>query len=393
MILLVLFAFLAGIITVLSPCILPILPIILSSSVNTTGKRRPLGVVIGFVLSFTFFTLFLSTIVKLSGIPAESLRFVSIFILTIFGLSLFVPKLQLVMEQLFSKLTNLAPQGQTKHGFFGGLIIGLSLGLLWTPCVGPILASVISLALSGAVTTQAFVITFSYSLGTAIPMFIVMQAGSTALRNMPWLLQNSGKIQKAFGVFMIITAIGIFFNVDRRFQTYILATFPNYAVGLTKFEDNEAVRNQLKTMNAGDINKGNIGRPMFDLTIPVEYHAYFAIFTHGTFRVFTAPMYHNLSPEVFIQAESPNTVRVQKTGVTWDDFFKTLPFSVTKDCLTTGTQQVFCTGKNGTLSFYLNGIKDEHALDQMIKDGDRLLITFGNESEDVIKKQINMIPR
>src|SRR3990172_2038875 len=174
MILLVAFAFLAGIVTILSPCILPVLPIILSSSVDATGKRRPLGVVVGFVLSFTFFTLFLSIIVRLSGIPAESLRFLSVFILIIFGLSLFVPRIQVWMEQMFSKLSRFAPTGQTRHGFFGGLIIGLSLGLLWTPCVGPILASVISLAITGSVTFQAFIITFSYSLGTSIPMFIIM---------------------------------------------------------------------------------------------------------------------------------------------------------------------------------------------------------------------------
>ena len=115
MILLVAFAFLAGIVTILSPCILPILPIVLSSTVDTTGKRRPLGVVVGFVLSFTFFTLFLTTLVRLIGIPAESLRYLSIIILIIFGLSLFIPQIQLVIEQLFSKLTRFAPQSQTKH--------------------------------------------------------------------------------------------------------------------------------------------------------------------------------------------------------------------------------------------------------------------------------------
>ncbi|MEK7558708.1 MAG: cytochrome c biogenesis protein DipZ [Patescibacteria group bacterium] len=268
MILLVVFAFLAGVVTILSPCILPVLPIILSSSVDTTGKRRPLGVVVGFVLSFTFFTLFLSIIVRLSGIPAESLRFVSIFILIIFGLSLFVPKIQALMEKMFSNLSRFAPSGQTKHGFFGGLIIGLSLGLLWTPCVGPILASVISLAITGTVTFQAFIITLSYSLGTSIPMFIIMIGGQNILRRVPWILTNSAKIQKAFGVVMIITAIGIFFNLDRKFQTFILNTFPNYGVGLTKFEDNQMVKQKLKEINQKPMEETNIGKPMSELILP-----------------------------------------------------------------------------------------------------------------------------
>jgi cytochrome c biogenesis protein CcdA/thiol-disulfide isomerase/thioredoxin len=268
MIILIGFAFLAGVVTILSPCILPILPIILSSSTDTTGKRRPLGVVVGFVLSFTFFTLFLSTIVRLSGIPAESLRYLSVFILVIFGLSLFVPQIQLYVEQLFSKLTRFAPQGQNRHGFFGGFIIGLSLGLLWTPCVGPILASVISLALSSTVTAQAFIITLAYSIGTAIPMFIIIQAGSTALQKVPWLLQNSSKIQKTFGVLMVLTAIGIFFNVDRGFQTYILNTFPQYGVGLTQLEDNETVKNQLDGINQKPMDVTKIGKPTSEMLIP-----------------------------------------------------------------------------------------------------------------------------
>ncbi|MEP7274659.1 MAG: cytochrome c biogenesis protein CcdA, partial [Acidobacteriota bacterium] len=75
---------------------------------------------------------------------------------------------------------------------------------------GPILASVISLAITGTVTAQAFLITMAYAIGTAIPMFIIMMVGSTALQKVPWLVRNTSKIQKAFGVLMILTALGIF---------------------------------------------------------------------------------------------------------------------------------------------------------------------------------------
>lgn len=269
MILLIAFAFLAGVVTVLSPCILPLLPIILSSTTDTSGKRRPLGVVVGFVGSFTFFTLFLATIVKLTGIPADSLRFISIAVLVLFGLSLLIPQVQLLIEQLFSRLTRFVPQNQGKTGFFGGLVIGLSLGLLWTPCVGPILASVISLALSGSVNAQALLITLSYSIGTAIPMFFIMIAGSTALQKVPWLLRNTGKIQKAFGVLMILTAVGIFFNVDRKFQTFILDTFPNYGVGLTRFEDNQNIRKELEKVNEKPMDETMLGKPMPQAKGPV----------------------------------------------------------------------------------------------------------------------------
>lgn len=249
MIVLILFAFIAGVVTVLSPCILPILPIVLSSSVGgeKSGYRRPFGVVIGFVASFTFFTLFLSTIVRVSGISPETLRLVAVVIIAGFGLTLVVPYLRNMLEELFSVFGRFAPKGTIKKGFIPGLFMGFSLGLLWTPCVGPILASVISLSLTGSVTFNALLITLAYSLGTALPMFAIMWGGRALLQKVPWLLIHAGKIQQVFGVLMILTALAILFNVDRTFQTFILKTFPQYGVGLTKIEDRESVRKALDT--------------------------------------------------------------------------------------------------------------------------------------------------
>src|SRR3989344_8186543 len=109
MILLLTFSFLAGIVTILSPCILPILPIVLSSTL-THSKKRPLGIVLGFVLSFTFFTLFLTSIVKLFGISADTLRFLSVIVILFFGLSLIVPQFQKYFELLFNRLGPLFPR-------------------------------------------------------------------------------------------------------------------------------------------------------------------------------------------------------------------------------------------------------------------------------------------
>lgn len=240
MILLIVFAFLAGIVTILSPCILPILPIILSSSIGgvEVGNKRALGVITGFVASFTFFTLFLSTIVKVTGISSDLLRQFSIFIIIIFGITLLIPNVQVLIEKIFSKLANFLPKSNTDTNFSSGFWIGLSLGLLWTPCVGPILASVITLAISGTVNFSAFLITLSYSIGTAIPMLLIMVGGRNLLNRVPWLVKNTEMIQKAFGILMILTGFAIYFNLDRNFQTYIITKFPNYGTNLTKFENN-----------------------------------------------------------------------------------------------------------------------------------------------------------
>lgn len=244
MLILIFFAFLAGIVTILSPCILPVLPIILASSATSSGKSRPYGIIFGFVLSFSFFTLFLSTIVKLLGIPSDILRNISIIVVGLFGLSLLLPSFQLLAEKLFSRLASSRNlNNNSRQGFGGGVMIGLSLGLLWTPCVGPILASVISLAITGSVNGQAMLITLSYALGTAIPMYLVILGGQRLFTRVPFLLANTALIQKAFGMIMIITAIGLYLGLDRSFQTYILNQFPSYGTGLTKFENNAQVAN------------------------------------------------------------------------------------------------------------------------------------------------------
>jgi cytochrome c biogenesis protein CcdA/thiol-disulfide isomerase/thioredoxin len=264
MLLLILFAFIAGLVTILSPCILPILPVVLAGS-SSKGKRRPLGIVFGFIGSFTFFTLFLSQIVKIFGVPADFLRSFSVVVIFLFGLSFFVPKFRELLEKMFARLSRFSPKQTGEEGFWGGVLIGISIGLLWTPCVGPILASVISLALSGEVTSSAFLITLSYSFGTAIPMFVIIYGGQNLLRKNKWLLVNSEKIQRIFGVLMMLTALAIFLNLDRKFQTYILDKFPNYGVGLISFEDNEIVKRALDRLNGGEVRIEDMGKPSFNL--------------------------------------------------------------------------------------------------------------------------------
>lgn len=250
MFVLISFAFFAGIVTILSPCILPVLPIILSSSA-TQSKKQPFGVVIGFIVSFTFFTLFLSAIVQATGLSADALRIFSVIVIVLFGLVLVIPRLQMGYEIFASKLSAKAGSANKnkQSGFFGGLLIGVSLGLIWTPCVGPILASVISLAITGSVSGQAVIITLAYSLGTAIPMLLIMYGGRGLINRVPWLLNHLGKIQKFFGFVMILIGIAILFNLDRQFQSYILEKFPSYGTGLTKFEESDLVQNKLKNMN------------------------------------------------------------------------------------------------------------------------------------------------
>ena len=112
--------------------------------------------------------------------------------------------------------------------------------------------------------------------------------------------------------------------------------------------------------------------------------ANFAIYTNGTFRIFTDSRYHNRSQDVFISSANPN----RKKGTTWNYFFKTLPMKLTKDCLTTGTGQVFCSNQTHTLKFFINGTKDDEALDREIKNEDQLLVSYGPKEDKNIELQL-----
>ncbi|MEK7673493.1 MAG: cytochrome c biogenesis protein DipZ [Patescibacteria group bacterium] len=244
MFVLIVFAFIAGIVTILSPCILPVLPIVLSSSIGG-GKKRPFGVITGFIVSFTFFTLALTAIVNATGISADVLRYVAIILIGFFGLLMLFPKLLVAWEGLLSKLSTVSVNNSNSNGFGGGFLVGLSLGLIWTPCAGPILASVITLAATSQVTFGAVLITLAYSLGTAIPMTLVIFGGRALLNKVPVLLKNSAKIQRIFGVIVILMALAIGFNLDRKLQTFIVEKFPSYGAGLTKIEQLDVVKERL----------------------------------------------------------------------------------------------------------------------------------------------------
>ena len=113
-------------------------------------------------------------------------------------------------------------------------------------------------------------------------------------------------------------------------------------------------------------------------SIGVNIKASFTIVTNNITRSFKAEKYHNRSSNVYIESVDSTIVHVKKSGITWDDFFKTLPMKLTKDCLITGDGETLCVGANGTLKFYLNNIETPNLLDKEIRDGDKLLINFNS---------------
>lgn len=251
MIVLLGYAFVGGIVVILSPCILPVLPILLQGSADT-GRWKPAGIILGFLASFTVFTLTLSALVSSLGASPDLLRYVAAGILGVLAVVSLVPALMLRFEALAGRLTSRAAVRNQRSGLVGGVLTGVSLGVVWTPCVGPIMASVITLALSSAVTWQAFFVTLAFSLGTAIPMVLIMYGGRGLLNRVQVLKRNGPTIQRIFGALMLLTAVAIGLGLDRRFQSLVLDALPGYGDAIIAVEDNEQVERALPLLQIED---------------------------------------------------------------------------------------------------------------------------------------------
>src|SRR5438105_3691218 len=178
MALLIAFAFVAGAGTALSPCVLPVLPIALSAGA-TGGRRRPLGVVTGLAISFTFATVALVYVIHALGLPGGFLRTVAIVALAAFGLALLVPPVAARVEAWLSGLAaRRAPatgRGRRRdEGFLGGALVGLSLGLVYAPCAGPILAGVITVSAAQPFTAGRLATALAYGLGSAAALYLLI---------------------------------------------------------------------------------------------------------------------------------------------------------------------------------------------------------------------------
>lgn len=251
--LLLLFAFLSGVITIFAPCIWPILPIVLSAGIGG-GKQKPLGVVTGLAVSFTFFTLALASLVKVFPIDPEALRLVAVVIIIFLGVVLLVPSLGVHLEGLVSRLGsfgNRFTKGKG-DGFGGGFIVGFALGLIWTPCAGPILAAVATFAATQAVGFQVVLLTLAYVGGVAIPLYLLTLLGSRALGKTRALSPYTARIQQVFGFIMILSAIAIYTGYDKKLQTTLLERFPGYGKFVYVFEKQDQVTEKLTELRGGE---------------------------------------------------------------------------------------------------------------------------------------------
>src|SRR3954453_14503023 len=236
MALLVLFAFLAGAGTALSPCVLPVLPALLSASA-TGGRRRPLGIVLGLCVTFTVTIVGLAKLVDGVGLGTSVTRDLAIAALLLFGVVVAVPRIGDRVEAPLSRLARFGPRG-FGSGFWSGSLVGAALGFLYAPCAGPVLAAVASVsAASGRVAT----IGFAYALGSAVVLLLLALVG----RRLADLVRGPA-LSRALGAVMVLTAVAMAFQLDVRFQTAIANHLPAALVNPTNsLETSAAVTKRL----------------------------------------------------------------------------------------------------------------------------------------------------
>ncbi|MGI8623010.1 MAG: cytochrome c biogenesis protein DipZ [Solirubrobacteraceae bacterium] len=232
-----LFALLAGFGTAFSPCVLPVLPLALSSAA-TGGRRRPLGIALGLAASFAFATLALAYVIAALGLPADLLRIVAVVVLLVFGVSLVVPPVAARLEGWLSRLVPQRAASADGEGFGSGLALGASLGLLYVPCAGPILAAVLTIQASQDLSAQRVITGLAYAVGTAVGVLIVLLAGRRLLGR---LRANAGRLQQALGVVMVLVAVLTLSGADGQLRNAIANNLPSWLVDPTsKLERSQA---------------------------------------------------------------------------------------------------------------------------------------------------------
>jgi cytochrome c biogenesis protein CcdA/thiol-disulfide isomerase/thioredoxin len=250
-----LFALIAGAATALSPCVLPVLPVALAAG-STGGRRRPLGVAVGLAGTFALAAVLLVHALDALGLPGDLPRALAIAVLAAFGVALVVPRLGAAVEARLSRLGGRNAATGRGDGFGSGLLIGASLGLVYAPCAGPILAAVV--AVGAAVSAERLLLGFAYGAGAAIALLGVMTLGRALTRRIgPY----AGRLQQGFGVLMVTVAVLLAAGLDRDFQAAIADDLPAVVVNPTGgLEEAGAVRRTLATRGDGGPQLRNAGR-------------------------------------------------------------------------------------------------------------------------------------
>jgi cytochrome c biogenesis protein CcdA/thiol-disulfide isomerase/thioredoxin len=247
MLLLMLFAFIAGAGTAITPCVLPVLPALLSASA-LGGRRRPIGIVVGLAVTFTIAIVALAQLVKGVGLASGAARTLAVIVLLVFGVILMVPELAARVQAPLSRLARFGPKTRG-DGFWSGIAVGGALGFVCAPCAGPILAAVTSVSASRGASAQVVAVALSYSAGLSAVMLLWALGGRAVIDRVRRSVKGH-VVERTLGAVLLITAVAMATNLDVRFEDALAkASVPAFLRDPTSaLENSSAVQHRLASL-------------------------------------------------------------------------------------------------------------------------------------------------
>jgi cytochrome c-type biogenesis protein len=223
-------AFAAGLLTILAPCILPILPIVFGVSVGDRRSLRPLLIIIGFVVTFSSVAFVFGLFPSVLGLSPESLREAASVLLMIFGLAMIWPRL---FDAMMARLGGVRPAfstGRTEGGL-GAVLLGASLGVVWAPCAGPVLGSILTLIASSKDLGRAALLLGCYAIGAALPMLLIAYGGHIVTTRVPRVVRYTHAMRRGFGAVVTVIAAAMFLEYDAVAVVWLSRFFPTLTAG------------------------------------------------------------------------------------------------------------------------------------------------------------------
>lgn len=224
----ILLAIAAGILTIAAPCILLPLPIILGSSIGQRSRVRPLWITLGFVSAFAALGLLLNLLIQNVGLSPNALRNAAAVILAIMAMFMIWPTpFERLMTHFSGVLSGAAGlQRRTGNGNVGGFVIGVVLGVIWTPCAGPILGSILTLVAQEQDLVRASILLIAYAIGAGIPMLVIAYGGQALTTRIKGIARYAHRLQQIFGMVILLLALAIWFQYDTVLQVRLLELLP-----------------------------------------------------------------------------------------------------------------------------------------------------------------------
>ncbi len=227
-------ALIAGVLTIAAPCVLPMLPILFGASVGRTSRTRPLFIALGFIVSFAILALIFGVFSDLLGLSADTLRDAAVVLLLVFGLLMVWPRplewLSMQLNPIVDRFGGAASRAGS--GNLGGFVLGMTLGVVWTPCAGPVLGSILTLIATSQRLPHAALLLVVYAIGAGIPMLGIAYGGQYATTRVRRFARYTHRLQQGFGIVVILIAVAIYYQYDTLITVWLSQFYPSGQVGL-----------------------------------------------------------------------------------------------------------------------------------------------------------------